>query len=229
METNRSKVIERFDDIASEYDQQRRKLIPCFDDFYRIPVSVASTTKESPTILDIGAGTGLFSSFLLEKYPEAKLTLIDISEKMLEVAKSRFTNQPNVTYIVDDYTKHEFADTYDIVISSLSIHHLTDAEKKNLYAKIFSIMNNDSLFINADQVLGHTPYIEAMYKDDWKKKVESSGLSATELSSAYERTKLDKMSPLNEQITWLKDIGFSDVDCVYKYFNFAVLFGRKLK
>jgi tRNA (cmo5U34)-methyltransferase len=229
MDDNRNEVIVRFDEIATNYDNQRSKLIPCFVDFYHVPVAIASTAVESPNILDIGAGTGLFSSFMLEKYPKANMTLIDISEKMLEVANSRFKNNSNVKYIVDDYTKHKFEDTFDIVISSLSIHHLTDADKKDLYNKIFSIMKENSLFINADQVLGNTPYLETVYKEDWKKKIESSGLSKTEIMSAYERTSLDKMSTLDVQIAWLKEIGFSDVDCIYKYFNFVVLMGRKFK
>ncbi len=228
MEINRNTVKVKFDQIARNYDDQRRKLIPCFDDFYQIPVSIADMTTNSPNILDIGAGTGLFSACMLAKYPKAKVTLIDISEKMLEVAKLRFKNQSNVKYVVGDYTKHVFNEEFDIVISSLSIHHLTDTEKKNLYAKIFTIMKNNSILINADQVLGTSPYVESLYKEDWKKKVEGSGLSNDEICSAYERTKLDKMSTLDDQMNWLKEIGFSDVDCIYKYFNFVVLFGRKL-
>ncbi|WP_139492321.1 class I SAM-dependent methyltransferase [Brevibacillus dissolubilis] len=222
-----NEVIIQFDQIAKKYDEQRKKLIPCFHDFYQISVALANTTREAPAILDIGAGTGLFSSLVLEKYPNAHLTLIDISEKMLDVAKVRFQDRANVTYIVDDYTKHEFNEKFDIIISALSIHHLTELEKKNLYSTVFSLLNDNGVFINADQVLGHTDYIETLYKDDWKQKVESSGLSQEEISAAYERTKLDKMSTLDDQLTWLKEIGFSDVDCVYKYYNFVVFTGRK--
>lgn len=116
---------------------------------------------------------------------------------------------------------------YEIVVPSLSIHHLTDIEKKELYARIYSILNQDGVFINADQVLGSTPFIEALYKRDWKFKVDNSGLSKDEIHSAYERTELDKMATLDEQLNWLKDIGFLDVDCIYKYYNFVVMFGRK--
>lgn len=218
----------KFDEVSQQYDTQRRKLIPCFDDFYTLSTSIADIANDAPTIVDIGAGTGLLSAHLLERYPDAKLILIDISEKMLDVAKIRFQNESNVEYIVADYTAYEFAGSVDIVISSLSIHHLTDDDKKSLYRKIFACLKHNGLFINADQVLGSTPYLESLYKDDWKKKVESSGLSKDEIASAYERITLDKMSTLDEQLSWLRDVGFQDVDCVYKYFNFAVLFGRKL-
>jgi tRNA (cmo5U34)-methyltransferase len=226
--SNHNDVVLKFDQIAQEYDNQRRKLIPCFDDFYNISVSIADSENECPNILDLGAGTGLLSSLMLKRHPSANLTLIDISEKMMEVAKLRLAGVQNVDYIVDDYTNYVFENKFDIIVSALSIHHLTDAGKKALYKNTFSNLKEGGLFINADQILGDTLFVDSLYKNDWKRKVEASGLSEEEILSAYERTKLDKMSTLEAQISWLKDIGFSDVDCMYKYFNFVVLYGRKL-
>lgn len=112
-------------------------------------------------------------------------------------------------------------------MSSLSIHHLSDEEKRKLYVNIFSLLNENGIFINADQVKGHTPWIEHLYKNDWKKKVELSELTKQVIEAAYERTKLDRMATLEDQLEWLKESGFEDVDCVYKYFNFVIFFGRK--
>lgn len=224
----RKQVVVKFDEVATVYDQQRRKLIPCFDDFYNTALALAVTATDTPRILDLGAGTGLLSAFLLKKFPNASLTLIDLSEKMLEVARERLQSHPDIEYIVADYTQHEFEEPFDLVISSLSIHHLTDTEKKALYQYAFSLLKNGGRFINADQVLGSSPFLDSLYKQDWKQKVESSGLSREEILAAYERTKLDKMSPLDDQLNWLRDAGFADVDCVYKYYNFVVMTGRKL-
>lgn len=223
----RKSIINRFNENASQYDSQRRKLIPCFDDFYSIPVSIINIPTSQPTVLDIGSGTGLMSSCILEKYPEAKMTLIDLSDKMMEIAKDRFSGRSNINYVTDDYTTHEFHGKFDIIVSSLSIHHLTDEEKKNLYRRVYTLLNEGGFFVNADQVLGQTPFIETLYKNDWNYKIENSGLSQEEIASAHERTKLDKMSTLEDQLNWLKDSGFEDVDCVYKYYNFVVMFARK--
>ncbi|MEC2077427.1 class I SAM-dependent methyltransferase [Metabacillus fastidiosus] len=227
MNTTKNDIIKKFNENAMDYDNQRRKLIPCFDDFYSIPVSVIELKNDTPHILDIGAGTGLFSSFIKEKYPKAKITLIDISEKMLESAKNRFKDDPNIDYIIADYTDYKFEEKYDLVISSLSIHHLNDNEKQDLYHKIFFMLKEDGIFINADQVLGHTSFIENLYKEDWKNKIEESGLTAEEINAAFDRTKLDKMATLAKQLHWLNESGFKDVDCLYKYFNFVILFGKK--
>ncbi len=228
MDDNRNQVASLFDEIAWQYDSQRRKLIPCFDDFYQVAASVAQTGNDSPHILDLGAGTGLFSAFLVNKYPKASFTLMDLSENMLEVAKQRFKNRPGMQYLAADYTTYAFDQSFDIIVSSLSIHHLEDAEKKRLYQTVFSLLKENGVFVNADQVLGSTAFLDSLYKNDWKQKVESSGLSLQEIQAAYERTKLDRMATLDIQLQWLNEIGFSDVDCIYKYHNFVVLFGRKL-
>lgn len=228
MNTTKQRVKEKFNENAPDYDKQRKKLIPCFNDFYSIPISIIETNKDAPTVLDIGAGTGLFASFLKEKYPHAHITAVDLSEKMLDIAKERFRDDTRINYIIADYTTYEFEGKFDIIISSLSIHHLTDEEKQKLYTKIYNLLKPNGIFINADQVLGHTSFIEALYTSDWRVKIEASGLTQQELTAAYERTKLDKMSTLADQLNWLIDSGFQDVDCIYKYFNFVVLFGRKV-
>lgn len=223
-----SEIQRKFDAVSKKYDEQRKKLIPCFDDFYGISASVASVETKNPSILDIGAGTGLLSSFLMKKYPQASFTLIDISEKMLEMAKERFRDNSKVKYIAADYSKYNFTEKYDMVVSALSIHHLKDEEKKELYNKIYTTLKENGVFINADQVHGETPFIEKLNKETWRKYVENSGLNEEEIKAAYERTKLDKDIRLDQQLDWLREAGFCNVSCIYKYYQFAVMFGRKI-
>jgi tRNA (cmo5U34)-methyltransferase len=223
-----SEIQKEFDNISKKYDEQRKKFIPCFDDFYGVAVSIASVDKENPDILDIGAGTGLLSGFLMEKYPKASFTLIDLSEKMLDIAKDRFRSNSNIKYTVGDYSKYNFVEKYDLVVSALSIHHLEDEEKKVLYEKIYSMLKQNGIFINADLVSGETSFIENLNKTTWKRYIEYSGLPEEEILAGYERMKFDKESKLDQQINWFKEIGFCDVSCVYKFYNFAVMFGRNL-
>ncbi len=223
-----SEIQRKFDAISKKYDEQRRKFIPCFDDFYGAAVSMASVDSENPCILDIGAGTGLLSAFLMKRYPDASFTLIDLSEKMLDMAKDRFGNNSNVKYIAADYSKYDFMEKYDMVVSAVSIHHLEDEEKKELYEKSYSILKEKGVFINADQVHGETPFIENLNKKTWRQHVESSGLPEEEILAGYERVKLDKDTCLDKQLDWLKEAGFCDVSCIYKYYQFAVIFGRRL-
>ncbi|MDD9268004.1 class I SAM-dependent methyltransferase [Paenibacillus sp. GCM10023248] len=221
-------ITSKFNEIAEKYDSQRRKLIPCFDDFYQTAASLVEADTASPRILDLGAGTGLLSSFILEKYPAAKVTLIDLSEGMLDVARLRFEGQPfDLTIVAGDYTAFESSEPFDCIVSALSIHHLEDEDKQKLFHCIYRLLKPGGIFVNADQVQGASPYLDRLYRSDWEAKIEATDLSPEALKAAYERTKLDRMAPLNQQLNWLQACGFADADCIYKYYNFVVMYARK--
>ncbi len=101
-----------FDAVATEYDAQREFIIPDMRQFYGALVWAAESPSASPEILDIGAGTGLLSAMLLEKYPAATLTLLDISDRMLAVARERFRNYPAVRFCSGDYSRVDLGGPY---------------------------------------------------------------------------------------------------------------------
>jgi tRNA (cmo5U34)-methyltransferase len=220
-------IKEQFDNIAEKYDAQRRQLIPCFDDYYNLPLSVLNFKGEMPNVLDIGGGTGLCSQFLLQKFPKAKITLIDLSESMLAVARERFRNYNDFQFIVDDYTTHHFSERFDIIISALSIHHLTAIEKEKLYAKCYNMLNDKGIFLNVDQALSPSQKIDTVFSNLMREFIEQSGLSKEEIAKAYERMSFDKPSSLADQILWLNNAGFAHVDCLYKYYHFCVFYAMK--
>ena len=216
-----------FDAGADDYDWQRRHLIPCFDEFYGMALSLAHTDGPSPKVLDVGAGTGLFAGLVLRKYPDAQLTLIDFSEKMLEGARRRFEGTPNVRYIAADYSTYSFTETYDLIISSLSIHHLPHPEKRKLFKTLYQALRPGGVFVNADQVQGTTPATDADYKRRWLEAVRASGLPEHLIQASIERRKHDINATVADQIRWLEEAGFVDVDCMYKNLEFAVFYGKK--
>lgn len=220
-------VIKLFDANAKDYDRQRRGLIPCFDDFYGMALSLVECGNSSPCILDLGAGTGLFSSMVLLKYPEARLTLMDLSDSMLQEARRRFHGAPNVDYITGDYSSYPFTQTYDAVVSSLSIHHLTHPEKRQLFATIHRLLNEGGIFVNADQVKGHTDQADVYYRRRWLEEIRASGLPEEAIQASIERRSLDINATAADQMQWMEAAGFEDVDCMYKYLDFAVFYGKK--
>ncbi|WP_139991678.1 class I SAM-dependent methyltransferase [Paenibacillus paridis] len=220
-------VKKHFDAVAPQYDRQRRQLIPCFDDFYGIATDMVKCESNTPRILDLGAGTGLFSSFLRSKYPSASLTLIDLSEEMLKGARSRFEQDANVSYITADYSIYPYTEMYDAVISSLSIHHLTHPAKRALFRTIHGLLADGGLFVNADQAAGPSAYWEDYYMAQWKKAIWQSGLPAEAIEASIERRKVDINATVQDQLDWLREAGFAQSDCVYKNMGFAVFAAHK--
>jgi tRNA (cmo5U34)-methyltransferase len=220
-------IKQQFDAVARSYDQQRRQLIPCFDDFYSLAATWVDIDKKAPRILDLGAGTGLFSSYIRHRYPEASLTLVDFSEDMLNEAQIRFADDANIQYIVADYATYDFKEQYDAVISSLSIHHLSHLNKSKLFFTIFNLLSDDGIFVNADQVAGSSPYFDHRYQEQWENTVRRSGLSDQAVEASIDRKKLDLNASVEDQLSWLKQAGFKETDCIYKYHEFAIFFSQK--
>jgi tRNA (cmo5U34)-methyltransferase len=216
-----------FDKYAAQYNNSRQMLIPCFADFYKIAVEIIPFKEDKNIkVLDLGAGTGLISSLVATKYEKSDITLVDVSEKMLDQAKNSLGKLSNkFSYLVTNYSNLELSGSFDVVISALSIHHLTGEEKKSLFKKIFTNLNNGGIFINADQVQGETVEIETKYREVWLRQVQENGIGKSELEAALERMKEDKMSPLSSQLQWLNEAGFEEVNCWYKNYSFVVYSG----
>ncbi len=217
----------KFDRGAKSYDRQRSDVIPNMDQIYTIIAELASSEVPGPKILDLGAGTGLLTEQLFKKYSGGSFTLIDISMEMLNIARERFKGNPNFRYIQEDYLKTDFEDSFNIVISSLSIHHLNDNAKKNLYSKVYEILNEGGIFLNADQVLVPSSENEYIYQRNWWEKIETGSLKQDEKEFIIDRMKLDKPSTLKNNLRWLENCGFTNVDIFYKYYNFCILYGKK--
>lgn len=213
-----------FNAVSEKYDSQRKKLIPCFNDFYAMSLKLSEEVVDINNILDIGAGTGLLTAYYTEKYPHAKIDLVDISEEMLLKARERFEGNENIQFILQDFAALESElSKYDLVISALAIHHLTDEQKEKLYSKIYACLRPGGMFINADQVLGSTEFAEKIYTETWRNMVEGhTELTDEEKISAFERIKLDRMSGLAAQLQWLTKAGFRDAQNFYQYYNFVV-------
>ncbi len=220
-----------FDKGAMDYDSARKQLIPCFDSFYGTALDlVENLKKDRLKVLDLGAGTGLFSYLVAQRYPNASFTLCDISTEMLNEARSRFDGTDiQIEYLTKDYSAEPLVGQYDAIISALSVHHLDDQEKESLFKRLYQNLNDGGIFINADQVLGETPVLEKTYRGTWLKQVKNNGVTETALSSALERMKEDKMSTLFQQLSWLKQAHFQDVNCWYKNYSFVVYSGCKPK
>ena len=130
--------IDTYDDVHKEFMQTKTVLADNLD-------------KDVKRILDLGAGTGLELIHLFELFPEAEVTVIDITENMLHKLKQR-SFASRVTTICGDFFEVPFGENYDAVISTSALHHFKKEEKMKLYKKIFECLRNNGEFINCDYI-----------------------------------------------------------------------------
>lgn len=214
----------QFNLVAREYDSTRRLFIPCFDDYYGKTTALAVTFAGNPRrIIDLGAGTGLLTMFYCRHLPEAEYVLVDVAGEMLEVAGKRFAGMKNISFQVMDYTRELPEGSFDLVISALSIHHLEDDAKAELFGNIRQKLPQGCWFINYDQFCCTTPAMEKYVTAHWEKQLYSGELSTTDLDRWQERRKLDRECSTDDEIAMLRQSGFSNVECIYRCGKFAVI------
>lgn len=221
MRENKSRAV--FDATAATYDRDRMKLIPGHESFYAAALELIPA--DALRIVELGAGSGLFSAMLRAAFPEAQLTLIDFSENMLALARQRLGDDPAITFSLADYTTEPLPANSDAIVSSLSIHHLEDDRKRALLPHIFSALRPGGIFINADHIAGPTPELEEIYQLRWLADVRALGATEQQIADSLFRQQEDRRTAVGSQLAWLREAGFADVDCWYKHSSFAVISG----
>ncbi len=213
-----------FDVTAHIYDTDRAKLIPCFEDLYG--TAVALIPDKADCILDLGAGTGLLSSVIRSRFADARLHLLDQSRPMLAKAEELFSCDQKVLCQTGDYTTARWGASYDAVVSALSIHHLTDEQKKFLFKRVRGALQQGGVFVNAEQVLQETPELEAEAKAQWLSAVRQLGATEQQIAASLLRQTEDRCATIEDQLLWLREAGFREARCAFADGRFAVFFAE---
>jgi tRNA (cmo5U34)-methyltransferase len=223
-------IDQAFNNTTAYYDDWMKLALPNFHDLFQTAKDIIPFSPDAAIdVLDLGAGTGLFSQHVLERFPRANFVLVDVADKMLDVARQRFGGHTGqFRFVSGDYREMKPDIKFDLVISSLSIHHLSDEEKQALFKNAINWLRKPGVFINVDQVRGETEYIRSLYWNHWLEQLRQRQAPEERIQEGIQRrTTYDREATLDAQLTWLQNSGFSNVDCVYKNYFVAVMFAMK--
>jgi tRNA (cmo5U34)-methyltransferase len=166
-------------------------------------------------ILDLGTGDGRLMALLKIDRPSVRGIALDFSPIMLEKAQARFQDDDSIQAI-----GHNLDDTlpdlgkFDAIVSSFAIHHVTHDRKKSLYQEIFDRLNPGGVFANLEHVASPN------------QKVHIQFLTKIGYTSENEDPS-NKLLDVETQLGYLREIGFDDVDCYWKWLELALLIGIK--
>lgn len=228
MNTEIKKVKEHFESEAAEFDEIIKKLIPYYNEMIEALVSVIIFDKNKEIkVIDLGCGTGTISEEIRKKYPNAKFTCVDIAENMLQMAELKLGS--DVKFIKSDFNDFVFPEKYDLIVSSLALHHLTEEKDVDIfYKKIYDALNSQGTFINADVVLASTKNLQDIFIEKWIKYMNKS-VSMEEIENKWLPSYYSEDRPINmmKHLELLEKLNFRDVDIIWKYYNYAVYKGEK--
>ena len=169
---------------------------------------IPTTTRR---ILDLGTGDGRLLSLVRREFLDTEAVAVDFSPTMLEAARKRFAGESSVSVIAHNMDEPLPAlGKFDAVISSFAIHHLVHERKRALYAEIHGLLNPGGVFCNLEHVASPTSRLHQEFLERIGFTVETEDPS-------------NKLLDVETQLGWLREIGFADVDCAWKWRELALL------
>ena len=173
---------------------------------------IPQTTRR---ILDLGTGDGRLLGLVKREHPNAEAVAIDFSPAMLEAAKKRFAGDSSVAVMA-----HNLDDPlpdlgrFDAVVSCFAIHHVVDERKRALYSEIHALLNSGGVFCNLEHVASPTSSLHEQFLRGIGFTLETEDPS-------------NKLLDVETQLQWLREIGFVEVDCHWKWRELALLAGKR--
>jgi tRNA (cmo5U34)-methyltransferase len=228
--------------VAATFLDDRDVLIPMLEVQNDVILRVLRAQQRPiARFLDLGAGSGAASELLLEELPGASAVLLDFSEPMLARAGTRLARfdarwQPVRGDLMDAAWVRDLPEEpYDAAVSSLAIHHLPAARKRELYAELFELLAPGATFINMDFVTVDGPLLGSFDAQ------MVANLAAAERERGGERSEQeieqqllgnldgdhDQPDTAEEQVRWLEDAGFAGAEVHFKWGEAAVFGGVK--
>jgi tRNA (cmo5U34)-methyltransferase len=224
-------------ELVDEFLDQRATLLPLLDVQEDVVRRLFARHRHPlARFLDIGAGDGAMSRLLLSIAPQADAVLVDYSEPMLARAQARLGQTGGSWQAVrgdlrePSWRQHVPGGRYDAAVSSYAIHHLPAPRKRALFAELFDVLAPGAMFVNIDVVT-----VEGPLRGVFDEEMVANAIAAEHRHGGHrsgeevERELLaddddDRPDSLYEQLQWLRDAGFAEVETHFKWAE-AVVFG----
>ncbi|MGI8483648.1 MAG: class I SAM-dependent methyltransferase [Thermomicrobiales bacterium] len=227
--------------VVQSFNHGSRQAIPLaaqqLDVVHRL---IAAHDLRVERVLDLGAGDGFAAAQIVDRHPVNHAVLVDFSKPMLEEARAHFAGAPfSVDFVEGDLRWDDWVDQvtpsgpFDLVISRFAIHHVPDARKRQIYQRVFAFLRPGGVFVNIEHVASATVTLHEAFECLMVEGIvqQQATPETQEDVVASFRARQDKdvniLAPVETQLGWLREIGFADVDTVFKLFELAVFTGRR--
>ncbi len=224
-----ARIKEHFEKEAVIFDKLFFKVVPRYDEMMQAVVEASPfLRKDRLKIIDLGCGTGNLAQKMVAAYPNAHITCIDMAENMLKMAKAKLEKQRNVSFWLGDVLDFDYSNKYDMIVSSLVLHHLEKKDKLKFYRKLYNALRDGGIFYTIDIFLSSSRHLQKLYMDKWKIFMTTNKLPIKKVNEMITRHKReDRPVVFEEELSIMRKAGFKCVDVVLKHYNFAVYGGQK--
>lgn len=219
---------EHFKQQAGEYVELMERLVPEYIKQQEFLCKLIPFDRtDAIRVLDLGAGPGVLSELVLNMFPRAKVLAFDLTEELLAVGKQRLSKfEGRFAVKQGNFKRESFGADYDVILAGLTLQHLTNEERQNIFSRLYDALNKNGIFLAREIVVDEDPFITEWHISLWRSFMRSNG---EDDAFRYKKHR-EKGYPVSvkRQLSWLRDAGFVHTACHWRYWNFAIISGRKM-
>ncbi len=216
---------------AASYDAQVRKTLPYYDSFHDETLNLIKAMHLEPKAwLDTGCGTGTLVEKALKQFPSTKFVLLDPSPQMLQIAKQKLVNYPNVEFLEPAPTEKlaNQKTTFDVITAIQSHHYSTTPEHEKATQTCFNLLNPNGVYITFENIRPFTELGREIGKENWKRFQIAAGRDPASVEAHLRRFGIDYYPmTVEEHLASLRKTGFSVVELLWYSIMQAGFYGIK--
>ncbi len=216
-----------------QYDADILRIVPVYQTMFEQLLDHLWVEPDAPwQLVELGCGTGNLTRLLLKAFPNAKLTVVDASQEMLDRTAEKLTPADSSRTELHAAYFNDFdvePGSVDLIISSLALHHVPDDKKPDLYNRMFEWLKPGGKFRCADQCLTLPGEIgNAHNLTRWQEWATEKGADRATLDRWLEHIHTaDHYASLANHFTWMQQAGFTETDCYWRVLFWAVFGAEK--
>jgi len=229
---------------AEKYEQRADLVLPKRQEMLSLIVQLIPFERDKPLqVLDLGAGTGVPAQRVLQDFPKANVICVDKSAEMMEIGCAKLAEYGDRVRFVqadleDSAWNNDLPHEFDAIVSALAFNLLMDKAKQRLFAQCYKMLKPHGYLVFSDRLRAADEAVDRFYLDQWMDFIvhqtrEVLGKEVTLETVTARQRSLDeaagvKSATLEGILAWLKQAGFAQVECYWKYFQWAVFGASKI-
>jgi tRNA (cmo5U34)-methyltransferase len=229
---------------AQKYEQRADLVLPKRQEMLSLIVQLIPFGRDEPLqVLDLGTGTGVPAQRVLQDFPKANIICVDKSSEMMEIGCAKLAEYGDRARFVQADLENPawndgLPDKFDAIVSALAFNLLTDGAKQRLFARCYEMLEPRGCLVFSDRLRAADETVDRFYLDQWmsfivRQTKEVLDKEVTLETVTARQRSLDeaagvKSATLEDILTWLKQAGFAQVECYWKYFQWAVFGALKV-
>ncbi len=217
-----------YDSISADYTEFVYRCVPRYNEMLSVLFAYLPPAFSPKSVLELGCGTGNLTKLIHQQFPISDISAVDISSECIEECRCRLPSA-SVHYIKADFRHLDFPrNSFDLIMSSIAIHHLADDEKGELFRKTYAWLAPGGVLTFCDQFRGETDALYNRHLETWKVFAFDQGATDDEWDMWMEHQKKhDHHASLLRHMDWLRSAGYGTIDCTWRYLLWAVIYAAK--